>query len=216
MLKLINQKVEDFLQSVPQTFDLFYFDACGAIPSKQRTLRVIATAMANQRITSPGVVLTNFASPFNNPEDRAGPYSDLVASYLYPKAFLCGLDPSAGEVGFTEGAECHGYTGKEFTALVSQAPDFFYSEFITRQLMDLGLILTPARRIGNSGQWRRLFSDDVSKLKSALVAADPDLYISRSDDAPLSTTHDTLFGGPASAPLGLLGTSNAARNWRVG
>ncbi|MEK8019537.1 MAG: hypothetical protein VSS75_021905 [Candidatus Parabeggiatoa sp.] len=62
LLKIIPTKIDTYLESVPCQFDIIYIDACGPIPSNnQNTTRIIANIFRHQRLTSPGVLITNFA-----------------------------------------------------------------------------------------------------------------------------------------------------------
>ena len=53
-----------FEDNKTKTFDIIYFDACGSLPSaNQETLKVIASIFEFDKLTSPGVLITNFSFP---------------------------------------------------------------------------------------------------------------------------------------------------------
>lgn len=89
LLKLQRGSIDAFIQSVPRTFDLIYVDACGPLPSReQKTLRTLANIFRYARLSSPGVLITNFACPDLRDAKQATDYSSLISAYLWPKPFL--------------------------------------------------------------------------------------------------------------------------------
>lgn len=78
--KILKQKIDSFFEQSQQKFDIVYIDACGSIPSDQHALRCITSLIKNQRLSSPGVIISNFAEPFDK-ED----YIELLAQYEYSK-----------------------------------------------------------------------------------------------------------------------------------
>ncbi|MEK8017684.1 MAG: hypothetical protein VSS75_012500 [Candidatus Parabeggiatoa sp.] len=110
LLKIIPTSIDTYLQSVPCQFDIIYIDACGPIPSSnQRTTRTIANIFRYQRLTSPGVLITNFATPDLDDETQLNSHSELVSTYLYPKS---SLESDNSNRNLDDGAEACGYLPK--------------------------------------------------------------------------------------------------------
>ncbi len=171
LLKIIKMPLERYLQAVPMSFDIVYFDACGPFPSPtQRTLRTVATIFRYQRLNPLSVLITNFAGPDPTNTILTRTFTDLVSSYLYPRAFQESEDP---EWNMEEGAAANGLVPKEpgsddsFYDVVLKDLPRFYGNFITRQLFDLGSFIVPLARLasgGNASLWNTFFTKSAEEL----------------------------------------------------
>ena len=131
-----NGELSEFLRINTNVFDIFYFDACGSFcQGKPNTLNPIIEVLANDRLNSLSVLITNFAEVKSNINDYAG----IIASFFmgryndYPNdAWSLGIDPLDLSFG-----------GKELKKIVFDNFDMFYSDFITRFIMDLTRNLIP-------------------------------------------------------------------------
>ncbi|WP_441286980.1 hypothetical protein ACSRUE_32470 [Sorangium sp. KYC3313] len=182
LLKLHFGTLERYLQSVPRRFDIIYVDACGPLPSRsQRTLSLIATIFRYQRLASPGVLITNFAQPDLSITEDLDAYSELIAAYLWPKAFLESGKP---DWNLDDGAESHGLICRNdenlkesFFHRVRNNFEWHYSQFITRVLFDLGSFISALVRLTNSEIWSTFFTKqprDVAKIAEPLRTIDED------------------------------------------
>jgi hypothetical protein len=161
LIKIFKMPMDRYLQSVPLTFDIIYFDACGPLPStSQRTLRTVANVFRYQRLSQLGVLITNFAKPDVEDIDQLNAFSDIVASYLYPKPML---ESGSSDWNMTDGPVAHGKTPKEENSEDSffheVRADFsnYYGQFITRQLFDIASFVIPLMRLDTNGLWSYFF-----------------------------------------------------------
>jgi hypothetical protein len=176
-IKFIPVGIEDFFIGTPRRFDIIYFDACGAFPSKEsNTLRALATMFRYSALAPLGVLVSNFACPDTSKSEVLDRYSFLIGAYLYPKSFM-----ESKNGGSTEGPPAHGYIfnyssstedeiddedpPKEFIDEVRANFEHYYGQFITRSLMDLATIVAPMSRLMSGDLWRVAFDAD---LKSSI------------------------------------------------
>lgn len=194
LIKVIKMPLDKYLQAVPHTFDIIYFDACGPLPSSQATLRTVANVFRYQRLNPLGVLVTNFAKPDIANAEHLTSYSDLVAAYLYPKGML-----ESGKVDWnlTEGARAHGKVPKEehcddsFFHEVRSDFSNYYGQYITRQLFDLGSFVVPLARLSANQLWSHFFSktpEELTKLASRSMAFSED-----SDDSTIENDEMHTF-----------------------
>lgn len=174
LLKIIKMPLERYLQAVPMTFDIIYFDACGPFPSlNQRTLGTVATIFRYQRLNPLSVLITNFSAPDLSNTDLANAYADLVSAYLYPRRFQESEDP---EWNLKEGPVTDGFVPKNigaedsfFDFVLNNLSDQ-YGNFVTRHLFDLASFLVPLSRLaagGDASLWSTFFTknaNDIAKL----------------------------------------------------
>lgn len=170
LIKIIKMPLDKYLQAVPFSFDIIYFDACGPLPSSsQATLRTVANIFRYQRLNPLGVLITNFAKPDANDADQLVAYSDLVAAYLYPKAMLESGNP---DWNLTEGPVAHGMVPKKdgdeesFFHAVKADLSKYYGQYITRQLFDLASFVVPMTRLSATGLWSHFFTKTAAELAS--------------------------------------------------
>lgn len=193
-VKLVKMKMEEYFASTPRRFDIIYFDACATFPSnEQKTLQTIAAIFRHSALNPLGVLITNFSAPDTKNLEDLENYSHLITSYLYPKrtldasyrnAFFAGssaeedsLLPSQEIVDLyvEEGSdEDEDETLGEFSSenkylfdIVKNDFDFYYGSFITRQIMDLGSIISPIDRLLKSKLWNNLFKDKNTVFDAA-------------------------------------------------
>lgn len=147
-VKLHRGSVAAFFDSYPATFDIIYIDACGPFLSgKPNTLEPILRALVGDRLAPLAVLITNFAEPPSNSLDR---FADLITAFfrfryrdLPPTFWNSNLDP----------AICAIESG-EMREFVRTHLEPFYSDFITRLIVDLARFYIP--------NCRALASRDVS------------------------------------------------------
>jgi hypothetical protein len=181
LLKLQSGSIDAFMQSVPRTFDLIYIDACGPLPSReQKTLRTLANIFRYARLSSPGVLITNFACPDLSDAKQVDNYSSLISAYLWPKPFL---ESGKRDWNMTEGAGPDGILPIKvkgepwFCDTIKAEFEFFYGQYITRQIFDLASFIAPWTRFANSEMWSSLFSakpKDIALRASSMQHFDED------------------------------------------
>lgn len=157
MLKLHKGSIEQFFISTPKKFDIVYLDFCGAIPSSQHTTRIIASLFKHQRLKSPGALITNIAMPDISKKIEMDKYSDLISSYLATKEYL---EDEKGNV-----MENFYQEPQLMKTKVIENFEHYYSQFITRQIMDISTITIPWARLASLSLWNRYFSKGVSEIK---------------------------------------------------
>lgn len=187
-LKLYKGSIENFFANTPKRFDLIYLDACGPIPSRgQQTLRMVATLLRHQRLASPGVLITNFASPDLSSPSQFDRYAHLVAHYLWPKGFLEGAT-TAGEPAAIEGPVFQGWQPKNFLDRVKADFGEYYGQYITRQIFDLATVIVPSLRMVNSywGEFSREDPKVVGELAARLTT------MSESEEDEIEPNGDAL------------------------
>ena len=133
--KIIKQKIENYFEQSQQKFDIVYIDACGSIPSDQHALRCITSLIKNHRLSSPGVLITNFSEP-SDKED----YIELLAQYRYSK--------SLSKYYFTDNDSR--IDSSDYRKVVDETKtDFekYYGDFISLIIRDLAGIYIPLQRM---------------------------------------------------------------------
>src|ERR1700692_929938 len=210
LLKLQKGNIDTFFQAVPRTFDLIYIDACGPLPSAgQRTLRTIANIFRYGRLSSPGVLITNFACPDVTNQQQRDAYAEFVSAYLWPKGCLESGDT---EWNLDDGANAHSLSSMRiegelwFTDKVREDFEFYYGQYITRQIFDVASFVAPWTRFANSDMWKSLFTVDPKSLAVRAAAfqhfaedhdggggdfiVDPDMYAIGWTPTALANTRD--------------------------
>ena len=159
-IKIQECKISDFFNTTPLKFDIVYLDFCGPLPNrnkKQKNLSTITSLLFNHVLNSPGILITNFSLP-SETQDRIGRelIAKLVAIYLFRKTFLESPDPLEPDIKYynkyTKNEnlipyaiyEGHiGLTFLEWKDRVLQHLEEYYSQFITRLLIDLSSMIIP-------------------------------------------------------------------------
>ncbi|MNK54690.1 hypothetical protein D3C87_736810 [compost metagenome] len=208
-IKFIPVGIEDFFIGTPRRFDIIYFDACGAFPSKEsNTLRALATMFRHSALAPLGVLVSNFACPDTSNSGVLDRYSFLIGAYLYPKSFMESKnggsieDPSAdGYVfNFSPSAEDEiddDDPPKEFIDEVRANFEHYYGQFITRSLMDLATIVAPMSRLMSGSLWKVAFNADLKSSISRgkrLVVFKPG--VAEDEEAELDTGQETSAALP--------------------
>ncbi len=171
LLKIIKMPLDRYLQAVPMSFDIIYFDACGPLPSpSQRTLRTVANIFRYQRLNPLSVLITNFAGPDASNDVLTRSFVDLVSGYLYPRAFQESEDPKWN---LDDGPKAHGFTPRKseddelFSDLVIADLPRYYGNYITQQLFDLGSFIVPMSRLAagrDTSMWSTFFTKNAEDL----------------------------------------------------
>lgn len=170
-IKLIKAKVDEFFQVSPQKFDIIYLDFCGPLPSKNKkskTLKTISNILSFHVLNSPGSLITNVCLPTEKQDEESRRLlSKLIALYLYPKSFL---ECQNSDNNVIEGALAQGYDLDEWLEIVKTDLDKYYSEYITRLLIDMVLEITPYDNFSSSNVlFKHLFDiSDKSKLQKSI------------------------------------------------
>lgn len=141
--KIVKTSVEQFFKQTPKKFDIIYIDACGSLVSDQHSLRCVSSLFKFHRLNSPGIVITNFASPdISNPSDL-NIYVNLITQYIFFKTYPNASIELDKDVIVTD-------LFLELKAKVKTNFSEYYSEFITASIRDIGSILVPVLRFANS------------------------------------------------------------------
>lgn len=161
MPRVINQKLENFLHETPKKFDIIYVDACGSIPSNRHALKCISAIFDNQRINSPGVVISNFAEP---DEQDYLKFNQLILPYLYFK--------STNQCYQTLNETIEGLTSKK---AITDFEKFRanYSDFISAVMRDIPSVYIPLKRMSYSSYLRPLFDENKQSIKNFTL---PEMY----------------------------------------
>ena len=152
--RILRQNIETFFQQTPKKFDIVYIDACGSIPSGQHALRCVSGLCKNNRLCSPGVVITNFAIPDEN-NDSVDDYYELVSQYLFFKKY------PYEEVKF----ESNKIENKNYNIILDDVKkrfELYYGEFISAVLRDIPAVIVPLERIAKNSYISQLF--DLSNI----------------------------------------------------
>lgn len=157
-IKIMNVKIESFLEISQQKFDIIYLDFCGPLPNKdkkQKTLYSITKILSKHSLNSPGVLITNVALPTKEQDESTRRLlAKLVTCYLYPKDFV-----EHGNNGFIEGPIAHSIYPDQWLKKVESKLDNYYGQFITRLLIDHSTFISPCDRAPYSNQiFNKLFN----------------------------------------------------------
>lgn len=179
LLKLRRCTLDSFLQTAPTVFDIIYIDACGPLPSTgQSTLRTLVDVFRHNGLASPGVLVTNFAAPDESDDRQAAAYADLVSANLYPRAFLeapLGADDaSATEWNMDDGPQSYGLACKDslnteesFFHQVRADLQFYYGQYVTRQIFDVASLIAPWTSFANSEAWKLYLKKSAADMAEA-------------------------------------------------
>ena len=136
------------------TFDIIYFDACGSLPSaNQETLKVIASIFEFNKLTSPGVLITNFSFPskkraLDGEPEELEQIKYIAEGYLKYKVF------------------------NNETIDNQMTEEQIYSDFVTHQVIDMASLLIPACRMVLPSNWDDIFipaRDFFKQVKNNLL-----------------------------------------------
>lgn len=164
MLKLHKGSIEQFFIHIPKKFDIVYLDFCSAIPSSQASTRVISSLFKNQRLNSPGALITNIASPDVTKDQELEKFSNVIAGYLHPKR---NIESS------TDTKENEHKTFSSMKKEVIGDFDHYYGQFITRHIFDIASVITPWGRFANSVLWSKYFKETPKKICDSISNDNP-------------------------------------------
>jgi len=155
--KIIKGNIEHFFKDTPKKFDLVYIDACGAIASEKKCLRIIASLCKYHRLSSLGVIITNFAYPDLSKPTEEDEYSKLIAAYLFFKAH-----PNTS---INEDKMLESDSFKLFEQEIRKDLDKHYGELITASIIDISSLAIPIQRFVNSGNAKTLYNNVDDEFK---------------------------------------------------
>jgi hypothetical protein len=192
VLKLHSGPLVEFLEALPEVFDVLYFDACGPILGRHpSSLAPLLAAAIHRRLAPQAAIVTTFTEI---PEEQREQYTKVMTSYFryryndFPaELFEAGLDP----------AVCQADDSGLETAIADRSGPC-YSTFLTRFLIDIFRGLAPSTRAFAS----RAFSD-------AMMAKDRMDAMAKAKNLPpqARTVHEwfleagDLLRNPSSYPL---------------
>ena len=128
-----------FEDNKTKTCDIIYFDACGSLPSaNQETLKVIASIFEFDKLTSPGVLITNFSFP-SQKRALVGEPEELEQITYVAKEYLK-----------------HKVFNNE-TIVNQMTEEQIYNDFVTHQVIDMASLLIPASRMVLPSNWDDIF-----------------------------------------------------------
>lgn len=149
--RILKQNIETFFRQTPKKFDVIYIDACGSIPSQQHALRCISTICLNNRLNSPGVIISNFSIP-----DIADPcideYYKLISTYLFFKEYP-NEDIKINDSGIANESFI------KYLENVTLNFEMYYGTFISAILRDIPSVIIPLQRISKNPYIGQLFDD---------------------------------------------------------
>ncbi len=162
--KLLKMSIENFFESTPKKFDIVYIDACGSLVSDKHALRCISSLFKYHRLSSLGILLTNFSEvdPGNVVERTI--YLDMMSKYFLvkqqPNVNLTNKEqPTFNEI------------DSKILEKLNDDFDYYYGEFITSIICDISSVCTPNIRFANSNYWK-YFLDVLAPVNVPLTIAD--------------------------------------------
>lgn len=179
-VRLFEGDILNFLKDFEGQFDIIYYDACGALPSKQNTLKFIGYVFMYNKLASPGALITNFSFPpeltadvqnasAGDKYDERREITDLSREYL--KYRLCNTSLEEN------------YPDLNAELLSKKTDEEIYSDYITYQVIDSAYLYIPAQRMLSSTRsgracplWEQMFlSKEVflAKAKTYTSATSP-------------------------------------------
>lgn len=155
--RIIKQNIDTFFKMTPKKFDIVYIDACGSVPSAQHALKTISTMCKYSRLNSPGVIITNFASPDIEKEpEQILEWVEVITNYLYFKTYPDDLfDIREGKI-----------VSEKFIRLEQDIKNNFklyYGEFISALLRDIPSVIVPIQRINENPYFQQFVVDNSMK-----------------------------------------------------
>lgn len=155
-VKIYKARIEKYLKLLPFKFDIIYLDMCGTIASTN-TISVVRDVFLHQKLSSPGILITNFALPEKSKSNREvrEDLNLLAANYLFPKSYTEEYTGLGG--GWKESASILGLDCEEFLKIAKRNETTFYSQFITRVLFDLPSVIIPYQRLTLDSSLSELF-----------------------------------------------------------
>ena len=194
--KLIKSDLIDFLTDMKGQFDIIYYDACGTLPSaRQKTLKVIGTVFMQNKLTSPGALITNFSFP---PEQDHGEQDSKDSSTQ---------DEERNRI--TSFAEQHCKYRESITQGQSnevqhrraistgRTAEETYSDYITYQVCDSAAVYIPAFRMLQSARqslWDQLYYTNKTEFLEEVRLFDAGKKFKTSSEAYLKAISVNSLG----------------------
>ena len=162
-LKLHRGSLAEFFDQFNESFDIIYFDACGPFcGGSPNTLDPLVNIFQRERLRSPGVLITNFCQPPADVKARER-LLDIVTAFFsaryrdLPRFAHCdGPDPAI--------SECEPELLRDFA---SGRLDEFYSDFVTRFIIDLGMNVIPSWRALSMGALSRTYLPKPAEVNAS-------------------------------------------------
>jgi hypothetical protein len=160
-IRIIREELAKFLNTNNVIFDIIYFDACGPLcGGKPDTLNPIIETFSKERLSPLSAIITNFSEV----KDTIDFHSGIIAAYFmgryndYPESIKkSGYDPEELK-----------YDGKKLKKIVQSNIDEFYSDFITRFIIDLARYLIPnCRALSEKMIWDDILN--IEKVKEKIL-----------------------------------------------
>ena len=150
-IRLFKGDFKDNLKEFQGQFDIIYFDACGSLPSrKQNTLKAIGYVFLYNKLTSPGVLITNFSFPPKQQEQGASQDQERERlGHLTREYLKCRLEDT--KVKENPDADVHQFKPSD---------EEYYSDYVTYQVIDTAYMFIPAQRMFSSNKqslWDQIF-----------------------------------------------------------
>lgn len=166
--------VGEFFQKVNEEFDIAYLDGTRPILStRPRSLNPVIEILSNGRLAPLSVLITNFSEP---PEAETNKYAGVMTEYFRYRynevptiLHNSGLDPAIA---------AHDASG--YPEFIHSNIGEFYSEFITRLVIDLGHTLIPMTKAMSSSATLGLYTAPIAKRQKILEKALGPTYIQSS------------------------------------
>ena len=146
--RLIKQNIETFFKYTPKKFDVVYIDACGCVPSDQHALRCLTNVCRYSRLSSPGVIITNFSSP-DSEKENINEYVELVSTYLFFKKY-------PNDDLYLENYEIRNEDYYIFKQKVSNNFLKYYGDFISAVIRDIPSVIVPLQRLSDNPYFQQL------------------------------------------------------------
>lgn len=158
--KLIKTSIERFFEASPKTFDIVYIDACASLISDQHALRCIASMFKYHRLSSPGILISNFAYLDETAGTEKQQYIDIISRYNFIRnnRNVCLVDQK-GTVVFNDGYEAE-------KKRVEENLEETYGDFVSAMICNTASISIPTVRFCNSNYLRSLSDTQPVQISS--------------------------------------------------
>jgi hypothetical protein len=175
-LKLFNSDFPDFLETVPEAFDIVYIDSTKPIPSRgnQPPQRVIEALFKFQRTSDLSVLITNFSQPDASNAGLLDQMADMLSAYFYGREVLPrppAEDSKELDEPTTDSFDVQGvHEFERVREVIARDLPFYYQAFVTRLLLDWALTYQPFQRVLNHPKLRsRYFSENDLRSRGTLA-----------------------------------------------
>jgi hypothetical protein len=169
-VKLHLGSLHQFFKIVPQQFDLIYFDGCGPLfKGKPNTSLVIRELFINQRLAPLSALITNFTAAELEDKGRFGANWPRRLAAWYGAWYLD--PPNTGDSGQLEERMLDEALTERYYAHIATHFDEFYSDFISRFIIEFTSSLLPWwRSVGLPAARKEYFAPEP-ELKAAIAAS---------------------------------------------